>query len=556
MVLSFRHKIVLGILLIEMALIGALVWATLTILTSTLGFSTTEINAAVAKVRQNSLIIAGALMFAGALLAFALGYYLTRSVNDLRRGAKMISAGRLGHQIPIRGRDELASVAATFNDMSAKLAELSNERERTRARLSHLADHDPLTGLMNRRRFHAELDKWIQHAVRYKHHMSLLFLDLDEFKYVNDTLGHHVGDRFLMRVAALLMNEMRETDFIGRLGGDEFGILLTETPPKDAESVAKRLLKRLAAADIEIERQLLHTTGSIGIAACPDHSKNVGNLLTRADLAMYRAKEKGRNRVHVFTEADEQLDKMKVSMRWEERIKRALKENRFRLLYQRILPISNNGTEIYEALLRMEDTDGELIPPGEFLETAERFGLIEEIDKHVVRIACEKQIEMKTQGREVHLAINLSGYEFNNIAICDSIKAIISETGADPTRLIFEITETSALVNIYDAVKFMQKLTSIGCRFALDDFGSGFTSLSYLKIMPINTIKIDGVFVQNLDQNPRDQALVKSMTEMARALDMRVTAEFVENEKTLNLLKQMGVDHAQGYHIGRPGVLH
>ncbi|GMR03716.1 MAG: hypothetical protein BMS9Abin22_218 [Gammaproteobacteria bacterium] len=546
----------LGILLIEAVLLGALVWATLTILTSTLGFSVAEIDAAVATARRSGLIIAGALMLASALFALALGYYLTRAVNDLRQGAKMIAAGRLGYQIPVRGRDELASTAAAFNGMSARLAELSNEQERTRARLSHLADHDPLTGLMSRRRFHAELDKWIQHAVRYKHHMSLLFLDLDEFKYVNDILGHHVGDRFLVRVAALLMNEMRETDFIGRLGGDEFGILLTETTPKNAELVAKRLLKHLAEADIEIEHQLLHATGSIGIATCPDHSRNVENLLTRADIAMYRAKEKGRNRVHIFTEADEQLDRMKVSMRWEERIKRAFKENRFRLLYQRIIPISGNGTEIYEALLRMEDADGKLILPGEFLETAERFGLIEEIDKHVVRMACEKQIEMKTQGREVHLAINLSGYEFNNIAICDSIKAIIAETGADPTRLIFEITETSALVNIYEAVKFMQKLTSIGCRFALDDFGSGFTSLSYLKIMPINTIKIDGVFVQNMDQNPRDQALVKSMTEMARAMDMQVTAEFVENEETLNLLKQMGVDHAQGYHIGRPGVLH
>lgn len=319
--------------------------------------------------------------------------------------------------------------------------------------------------------------------------------------------------------------------------------------------VGNRLLKRLAEADFEVETQLLNTTASIGIAGFPDHGTEAGDILAKADMAMSWAKDKGRNRCHVFTEGDVLPQQIKQTIRWEDRIKRALKENRFHLLYQPIISLSNNKTEVYEALLRMEDGDGKFIAPGAFLDTAERFGLIEEIDQRVVRMACEKQVEAQRIGIILHLAINLSAHEFNNMAMCDTIKRIIAETGADPKRLIFEITETKALANIHEAERFMNELTAIGCRFALDDFGSGFTSLSYLKTMPIDIIKIDGSFVQKIDKNHRDRVLVKAVTEMGRAMGMKVTAEFVENESVLKTLRDIGVDHAQGYFIGKPAKL-
>ncbi|MBI3574124.1 MAG: EAL domain-containing protein, partial [Gammaproteobacteria bacterium] len=330
----------------------------------------------------------------------------------------------------------------------------------------------------------------------------------------------------------------------------------TETPAAGANLVAQRLLQNLHQTDFVIESNRLHGSASIGIVTCPDHGQDLETLLTRADIAMYRAKQAGRNRFHVFSDDDLSFDsKMRATIYWEERIKQALKEDRLTLLYQPIRPLVGEKREAYEALLRMRDDDDKLIAPGEFLETAERSGLIEEVDLRVVRLACETQAQHRRAGRALNLSINLSGYQFNNLAVSEVIQDIIRETGAEATRLTFEITETSALENIGLADKFIRRLKGLGCRFALDDFGAGYTSLSHLRNIPLDAIKIDGCFVQRLDQSPRDQALVAAVTDMGHALGLEVTAEFVENAQTLDMLKNMGVDHAQGYHIGRPALL-
>jgi diguanylate cyclase (GGDEF)-like protein len=386
--------------------------------------------------------------------------------------------------------------------------------------------------------------------------LSLLFIDVDQFKYVNDTLGHAAGDRFLSEIATLIVRDMRDTDQVGRLGGDEFGVLLPETNREGANLVAQRLLHHLHQTDFEIDNRKLHGSASIGVAICPDHGQDVETLLTRADIAMYRAKQSGRNRFHVFSDDDLSLDsKMRATIYWEERIKQALKDDRLMLLYQPIRSLAGKQREAYEVLLRLVDENDKLIAPGEFLDTAERSGLIEEVDLRVVRMACETQARCRREGRKLCLSVNLSGYQFNNMAVAEVIQDIIRETGADPTRLTFEITETSALQNIALAEKFIHRLKGLGCRFALDDFGAGYTSLSHLRNIPLDAIKIDGCFVQRLDQSPRDQALVEAVTGMGHALGLEVTAEFVENEATLQVLERMGVDHAQGYHIGRPALL-
>jgi diguanylate cyclase (GGDEF)-like protein len=544
---SLRAKSIVGILLIQAAL--GLLWLWLSSDPSGVAYAGPDSSPTAT---GSTLSHFATLVASAVVAAFALGSWLTRSVTELRRGAALLKNGRYGVQIPVRGSDEVADTAVALNNVSRRMAELSSEAERSEARFTYLSGHDPLTGLMNRRRFQTELEKWTHHATRYRRPVSLLLLDLDHFKFINDSLGHRAGDRLLARLATLLLEETRETDVVARLGGDEFGILLTESDAEGAAAVARRALDRLAQSDVEINSRLLYTTGSIGIASCPRHGTDVETLLTRADMAMYRAKDSGRNRVHVFHDEDERLGQVQSMVRWEDQIKRALREDRFALFRQPILGLGVDAVEHYEVLLRMHDGDNGWIAPGAFLDTAERFGLIEDIDRRVVRLACEQQVAARAVGHDVHLSVNLSGYEFNNLAMCHGIQDTIRETGADPTRLMFEITETRALANVVEAGRFIRELTDIGCRFALDDFGAGFTSLSYLKEIPVSVIKIDGSFVRHLDRSSRDQALVRAVTDMAHAMGMEVTAEFVESGETLALLRNIGVDHAQGFFIGRP----
>lgn len=544
--LSLRAKTTIGVLLVEAALVTLWLW--LRSDHSGVAYAG-PIDAAAG---SGTVILNYGIFAAGSLLAaFILGSWLTRAVTELSRGAAALKDGCYGAQIPVHGGDEVADAANSLNKVSRRLAELSSVAENSEARLNYLAGHDPLTGLMNRYEFQGELEKSVALAVRFRRPMSLLLLDLDHFKFVNDSFTHRAGDRLLGRTAALLREETRETDVVARLSGDEFGILLTESDTDRAETVAQRILDRLARTDIEVDRRLLHATGSIGIATCPRHGTDVETLLTRADVAMYRAKDSGRNRVRVFNASEDQLGQIQTMARWEDRIKRALREDRFSLFRQPILSLGGDTTEHYEVLLRMREGE-DWVAPGAFLDTAERFGLIEQIDRHVVALACRQQLAARAAGRDVHLSVNLSGYEFNNLAMCRGIQNTIRDTGADPTRLTFEITETRALTNIAEAGRFIRELRDFGCRFALDDFGAGFTSLSYLKEIPVNTIKIDGSFVRQLDRSPRDQALVRAVTDMAHAMDMDVTAEFVENRETLALLREYGVDHAQGFFIGPP----
>ncbi len=427
------------------------------------------------------------------------------------------------------------------------------ERKRFETQIVYMANRDPLTDLFNRRRFHAELDSCLAQSRRYGIQGALLFMDLDNFKYINDSLGHQAGDKFLKALADLLKVRLRETDVLARLGGDEFAIILPYVSETQAVSIATQLLD-LVRYHASIEKgHPLGITVSIGIALFPRHADTVETLLTYADLAMYRAKEEGRNRICVYT--PEQKTQIESRLIWEKRIREALCQDRFVLYLQPILDIHQNSIIGHEVLLRMIDENGKTVAPSHFLNIAERFGLIHDIDRWVVRRAVHLIERLQQEGKSAYLEVNLSGKAFADAGLLSVIREEMSTTGIDPKNLVFEITETAFVENMIAAQHFIASLKTLGCHFALDDFGIGFSSFNYLKHLPVDYLKIDGSFIRNLLHDTVDQHLVKAMVEVARGLGKKTVAEYVECEETVRLLREFGVDYAQGYYIGEPRPL-
>ena len=428
-----------------------------------------------------------------------------------------------------------------------------SERKRFENQIIYLADRDPLTELFNRRFFKEELERWLVQSRRYGIYGAILFLDLDNFKYVNDSLGHHVGDKLLKFIGSFLRKRLRDTDTLARLGGDEFAIILPYVTASQAEAIAKQLMKMIECRDFTEEGQPVSVTFSTGIALFPAHGNTVEELLTNADLAMYRAKEKGRNLACVYT--PEQKSQIESRVLWEKRIRAALKQDQFALYLQPILDLQQNCIVGHEALLRMMDTDGKEILPSNFLEIAERFGLIRDIDRWVVHKAISIIQKLQHEGKPAYLEVNLSGSSFSDIELLSTINEELSATKIDPKNLTFEITESSLVENMATAQHFIATLKASGCNFALDDFGIGFSSFNYLKYLPVDYLKIDGSFIQNLSNNQVDQHLVKAIVEVARGLGKKTIAEFVGDKEAVRLLHEFGVDYAQGYYIGKPRSL-
>jgi len=426
------------------------------------------------------------------------------------------------------------------------------EQKQNEKRIAFLAEHDALTGLYNRRRFQEELERALDYSERFKQQSALMFIDLDQFKYINDTMGHQAGDEYLCMVASRLNSSLRKVDILGRLGGDEFGIILPNTTREETEHVAEQVLQHLSSDKDGFEKQRTPVTASIGIVFFPQHGNIPGELLAKADAAMYSAKDKGRNRYHIYSDRDKQLLAMHAKLQWEQRIREALEEDRFILYYQPVYYLKSGMISHHEVLLRMEDGDGGTVPPGAFLEIAERFGLIREIDRRVLKNAIEIQGQSCKSGQPVALAINLSGRHFGDPQVLDWIKEYIKQSEADAAKLIFEITETAAVENIGQAARFTDSLHALGCRVALDDFGIGFSSFHYLKHLPVDMIKLDGSFVRQLAHDKFDRVFIKAMSEMARGLGITSTAEFIETEEVIGILIELGVDMGQGYHLARP----
>src|SRR3954454_131888 len=426
------------------------------------------------------------------------------------------------------------------------------ERKRFETQLKHLADNDALTELYNRRRFEEERVEYGQYAARYAEGGAVLLLDLDRFKYVNDTHGHKAGDEVIRAVGGALRDSVRKSDVVARLGGDEFAVLLKNAGRAEAERVAGLMLETVRSRELPIAGQRVTMTTSIGVALFEANDANVEDLLVEADLAMYAAKDAGGNRYEVSEADGQHLTSMQARLGWVDQIRRGLDEDRFVLFCQPIVHLASNEATQWELLLRLEGDDGELIPPAVFIPTAERFGMIQEIDMWVVRNAIHLLHEHRNRPGGLRLEVNVSGKSMGDSEIPDMVEREIAATGIDPSKLVFEITETAAIANMEQARAFAGRLTSLGCRFALDDFGAGFSSFYYLKYLPLNYLKIDGDFIKSLTSSVTDQLVVQSMVDIARGMGMKTIAEFVEAPETAAMLRDKGVDYSQGYYHGRP----
>jgi diguanylate cyclase (GGDEF)-like protein len=379
-------------------------------------------------------------------------------------------------------------------------------------------------------------------------------VDLDHLKDVNDSLGHHAGDELIRRAAKALGARLRESDVLARLSGDEFAILLPAVDAEGAREVAQALVAAVRGLDVHTrEGNSRTTTASVGVAMIEAGSSGE-DIMVNADLAMYDAKKAGRNRIAVYTPHPEH-DRRKERLSWVERIRGALEHDRFTLLAQPIVELSTGRVSQHELLLRMRDETGDLIPPAAFLDIAERLDLVQAIDRWVVRSAIALLDEHQRRGHALTVEVNLSGRSLGDPELLDLVEAELGRTRIPPERLIFEVTETAAVANMSAASRFGERLSQLGCRFALDDFGAGFGSFYYLKHLPFDFLKIDGEFVRNCRNSQTDQLVIKAVVDLARGLDKKTIAEIVGDEGTVELLAELGVDFAQGYHLGRPRPL-
>src|SRR4051794_275105 len=425
------------------------------------------------------------------------------------------------------------------------------ERRSFEAELRFLADHDALTGLPNRRRFHDELERHLAFTARYGGEGAVLLFDLDNFKYLNDSQGHKAGDQYLVSLARVLKERLRQTDVVARLGGDEFGVLLPAAGAIQARRVAEVLAEAVREHAPLVGGQPVKLSTSIGIACFGKGPADPDQLLAAADLAMYDAKEAGRDRIDMASAETVDERSLKARMHWLERIRRALDEEGFIIYSQPIAEIASGEISQHELLLRMEDEDGKVVPATAFLATAERFDLIQEIDRWMVRKAIGLIGEHAQHGRELKLEVNISAKTIADSELPRVIEAELRDSGINPSNLILEITETTAIANMDEAVDFATRLSRLGCGFALDDFGRGFGSFYYLKHLPLNYLKIDGDFIRNLAHNLIDQQVVKAVVQVAKALGYKTIAEYVQDEATILALRHYGVDFMQGYHVGR-----
>ena len=428
------------------------------------------------------------------------------------------------------------------------------ETRQLNEQIAYQADHDGLTGLANRNKFDRYLKRAIALAQQENNEHALCYLDLDQFKIINDTCGHMAGDELLRQLGELLRTHIRQYDFVARLGGDEFGILMYNCSSAQAVQACEKLRDLIKDFTFAWEDRSFTIGASIGVSSINSVSGNAVDLLKEADAACYAAKEKGSNRVHVFRPDDEDLALRRGEMQWVEKIRQGIEHNRFVLYGQPIVPfVDNNEGLHFEVLLRYVDDQGDIIPPGAFLPAAERYNLAAELDRWIIATLLEWLSVRPDFLADLSLcSINLSGLSLSDETMLGFISEQFKKWGIPTHKICFEITETAAISNLSHATHFINELKAQGCLFSLDDFGSGLSSFAYLKNLPVDYLKIDGLFVKDILDDKVDLAMVKSINDVGHVMIKKTIAEFVENKSIFNLLKTLGIDYAQGYGIGRP----
>jgi len=430
------------------------------------------------------------------------------------------------------------------------------ERNIIEARLQHMANHDDLTGLCNRKRLQQAIDVATLQADLNGRQSALVYIDLNQFKVINDLEGHDAGDRLLTTIANILRRHSRANATMSRINSDEYAILFDDCNEKMAYTYTNTIRQDIDNLQFRVDNRKYTVAASFGIVAIkPGHKVSSSDILAAADKACYEAKRKGRNSIHVYNKTDNNFDTLREDAYWIPLIKEALTGSKLKLLFQPVLDINTNKIDRFEALLRMVDSNNELVTPDNFIPVAERNGLIQEIDLWVVSRAFDILSSSTKLNRNISFNINLSSHSFHENKFIPLVSKKLEQTEIDPGRITFEITETAAVTSYKKGREVLIKLRDMGFKIALDDFGSGFNSFFHLKQLPVDYIKIDGGFISNLTSDSIDQTLVKSITEISQKLGKKTVAEFVVNRETLDLLRSYGVDYAQGYYIGKPGEI-
>ena len=467
------------------------------------------------------------------------------------------------HPLRLNGKQDGSVIA--FRDIS--------NQKMLEEKLRWQATHDHLTDLYNRRFFETRLEQEIRDAQRTSIRSALVYIDLDRFKYVNDTAGHDTGDRILLEISRVLSKVLRRSDVMARIGGDEFAILLKNVDATLAVKLANEYRSALNNISVKGGQQTYHVHASFGVAMMDEENMTAGDLMANADIACHIAKRMGRNQSHLYDQTNDERNAMGTELGWSARIRAALDHDDFELHYQPIISMSNinlnnlpaqdgaiwqshlndnDGAFHYEVLVRMRGDDGELYYPTAFMPTAERFNLMVELDMWVLENALKEVVTSGNPKGKVTLSINLSGHSLDDDDAQSNIIRLLQDYDVPPSAIVFEITETSAIANLEQANRFIRDLCAIGCRFSLDDFGSGFCSFAQLKNLPTNLVKIDGQFVKNMARGATDRAIVTAMNDVAHSLGRYTVAEYVESPEVIRLLKICGVDKVQGNYISRP----
>ena len=482
------------------------------------------------------------------IFAFAGRHALRKAlaaISDLQGPIQELAKGNLGVKFKPAEHREISDIVEALETTATALSERD-------AKLLEMANHDSLTGLFNRRRFTEELKKEIISVMRKGHTSSMFFIDLDQFKYINDACGHPAGDRLIRKVADELLRSVRSNDIVARFGGDEFAILVRSTDIHGAQTSAQAILTNMRRmAHIEDE-QVFHVHCSIGIAMMTGDNLHYDDLINQADIACREAKSAGRNRLAIYEHSETAERESAADVGWMTRLRQALDNNLFELRFQPINRIRTGETTHHEVLIRLRAEDGSLIRPDAFLPSAVRFGLMSEVDFWMIRNAAKAYAEHSVSVRNLKFSINLSANAFENDDLIAHVQSSFEEFNVDPKDIILEITESLAVRHPLHVERQIAGLRDLGCQFALDDFGTGYSSFSYLQKLQFDYIKIDGTFVEDLLNNPVDQKMIKLIAEIGAEAGMETIAEYVQNTESLSLLEDLGVDMAQGYFVGRP----